>query len=472
MATIGSFPIDFNRSPNALYYDYALQAAWLAGSQWIPDPDYALHNDPVIYEKANRDPVIGHAVEQRLHDVAGREIFVVPRSQRPEDVLKAQIHSEMLEEIGLTTMSTYQLAKFAFQGAAYQFMEGRRQWAPLGNKAPEHWWMPRRLRDVGWRRIRYATDFEAEQDAAGEPTGKKKRAVWMELFSIDGQQFKRVNDTSRFVRALYDDAEAGLNYGLGMMAALSHYFYFKEQVLAYGLQWLERWALGLVVAKIDASAPGAADLNNKKTRDAYLNVLKAMASRHQIAIDKRDEIEVVQNGADGYRAALEFVEYFDNAMVRRILSARLTTGGGAGEGSLSRAEVEQDSSQTLIGYDRKLLFEYLTRDLGGAIERMNAPQFASLGLSRAKPPRYHPEPIERDNPTEAADIVTKLGPMGVPFKRSEVYEKTGFSMPSANDDVLILQGPQNPNASAGTAGLPDLHGLRELPNLEELLGAN
>ena len=52
MATIGSFPIDFNRSPNALYYDYALQAAWLAGSQWIPDPDYALHNDPVIYEMA------------------------------------------------------------------------------------------------------------------------------------------------------------------------------------------------------------------------------------------------------------------------------------------------------------------------------------------------------------------------------------------------------------------------------------
>ena len=38
MATIGSFPIDFNRSPNALYYDYALQAAWLAGPAWLEHP--------------------------------------------------------------------------------------------------------------------------------------------------------------------------------------------------------------------------------------------------------------------------------------------------------------------------------------------------------------------------------------------------------------------------------------------------
>lgn len=464
MANTG-WPINFVRSPNALYYDYALAAAWQAGAGWIPDPDYALYKDPEIYEKASRDPLVGQAMEQRITDVAGRPIEPQARDPKnPKEMLKAKIHKELLDECGLLSMSMRQLAKFVFQAAAYQFIDGERRWMALGGtKQREKWWVPTRLKDVGWRRVRYATDYVHGDD------GKRTRSTWMELFSIDGHNFVRLKDTRRFVRCLYDDSESGLNYGLGMMAALAHYLWMTEKVTMYGMQWLERWALGMLEVGVDAEAPGAKDINNTQIRNNYAAALRAMQGSHVLVHDLRDKVNTIQPAGESWRAALEFKRELQDCMVRRILSARLTTGGGAGEpaiGGGDRSGEEADATDSLVIYDRGLLFEYLTRDLGGMIEYANAPQFAAMGLADVRPPRYLPQPHERDDPIGAADQLQKLKGLKLQIPLREVHEKIGYSLPQEGEQVLDLGAP-DPQAGP-TGGLPNLDSMRELPDLDAL----
>lgn len=468
MANTG-WPINYIRSPNALYYDYALAAAWQQGAGWIPDPDFALAKDPEIYEKAMRDPLIAQAIEQRITDVAGRPIQCQPRDpEDPKQMAKAKIHQQILSECGLLSMSMRQLAKFVFQAASYQYIDGERKWLALGSKNRERWWVPTRLKDIGWRRIRYATDF------ANQPDGTRKRVVWMELFSIDGHNFVRLKDTRKLVRCLYDDSEAGLNYGLGMMSCLAHYLWLTERVLMYGMQWLERWALGMLDVGVDAAAAGARDINNEKIRDNYAAALRRMQGGHVLVHDSRDTVEVIQPAGESWRAALEFKRELQDCLIRRILSARITTGGGAGEaggiGGEGRAGVEERAQESLTVYDRGLLFEYLTRDLCGFIEYANAPQFAAVGLADVPAPIYTPEPHEQDDPAGAADQLQKLRGLALKLPMKEVHKKIGYSQPKEGEAVLDLGAP-DPNAAAGGMdGLPNLSSMRDLPDLNALRG--
>lgn len=467
-----SWPIQFARSPNALLYDYALAAAWQAGAGWIPDPDYALQKDPAVYEKAERDLVLGHAMQQRRLEIAARPILVQPASDDPADKLKAEVHKELLGEIEGLSTSLSLLAKAVFQAADYKYVEGERRWAAIGSKHRESWWFPKRLRDVGWRRVRYATDYAKERGA--EEGAPRVRDTWMELFSLDSMNFVRVRDTSGFVRFVYEDSEAGLNYGIGMMAALAYTLWMKERSLEYGLQWLERWALGFVDVGIDCEASGGPDLNSRKVRDATLAVFRSMAARHVVVHDKRDDVKVHNPGSEGYMASLKFCDYFDSAMTRRVLGSRLPTGGGGGGdglGSGLRAEVEAESTDLVVGTDRHRLFECLTRDLGRLVEIRNRPQFDALGILHARPPKYVPEPQERDDPDAAAKIIEVVSRVGVPLVRTEVYKNLGYSQPQDDDEVFFDKPVAGPNGPGVPPGLPNLDRMRDLPDLDALLRA-
>ena len=62
----------FSRAINSRLYATALAMAYRNGVE-VYDPDYALAQDPEYWEKVQRDATIKHAIEGRLHSVAGRE---------------------------------------------------------------------------------------------------------------------------------------------------------------------------------------------------------------------------------------------------------------------------------------------------------------------------------------------------------------------------------------------------------------
>lgn len=446
---MSTLPIVINRSPNAQLYDTALLTAYSLGATWIPDPDYALQKDPAFYEKASRDCVLRTAIEDRLHRVGGRDPMVVARAKDPASTLKAQIHEALLDEVDMFAQSNYALSKAVLQGAAYGYIEGERRFLSLAGTKPEWWWVPTRIRDVNWRRMRYATGMEQDPE---NPEGPRKRQVWMEIFSLDGHSWGRVRDTSRLIRFIYDDEESGLNHGLGIGAALYHYFAFKAKAIEEGMAGLERWARGLITAGISPGEKGMINLDNKQLRAAWIRVLEGEAGRHVIVHDKNDEIKPHFGGAEGHQIAMDMVQYFDDSMTRLLDGSLRPTGGGKGGDGLgsNRAQVEQETTESLVGFDRRILWETITRDLGGLIERANEPQFASVGCADARQPRYRPAPSDVHDPAEGRETLDCAKRNGIPMRRADVYEILGVQAPDlAQDDVFDFAPEPQPGFGGG-----------------------
>jgi len=76
-----ALPIIYGRSVAQDVYVRALSSAYKAGWR-LYDPDYSLSRDPDIYEVVRRDPIVAHAIDQRLHSIAGTEWRVDPN--RPD----------------------------------------------------------------------------------------------------------------------------------------------------------------------------------------------------------------------------------------------------------------------------------------------------------------------------------------------------------------------------------------------------
>ena len=65
-----SVPILRGIAPHGDLYNRALSAIYKYHIRII-DPDYALQNEPEVWEKMWRDPKIAQAMRQRLHAVGG-----------------------------------------------------------------------------------------------------------------------------------------------------------------------------------------------------------------------------------------------------------------------------------------------------------------------------------------------------------------------------------------------------------------
>ena len=68
----------------------------------------------------------------------------------------------------------------------------------------------------------------------------------------------------------------------------------------------------------------------------------------------------------------------------------------------------------------------LTRDLVGALWRMNRQQFSAIGCAMAKPPKFVTVQDKREDPRMAVEVIDKALGAGIPLKKDEVYERIGF----------------------------------------------
>lgn len=423
-------------------------AAVLKSGPYIRDPDFALAKDPEIEEKLARDPIIGHAIAQRLHAVAGGDAAIEPGDDTAQAKQLAGIVDEAVDGIRSLAASRHELARACFNGRAYGYVEGRRRLARLGGKnaKPLHWWMPTRITDIDRRRIRFVN--------LGS-TGQVDRAtvkVVAEIFSIAKEQWVRMKPDAPIVSVVFDDRESRLGYGRGLMEAMYFYDYMKSKVLATGFSGLERWANGLVVGKIDHSDIGGLDATAKKARDGMMAVLQAMTSRHHVVIGKNDEINLHETSGTGNDMVFRFLDYLDQALVRLILGAVLPTGGGADKGSLARAEVEQGSTETLLQFDRDLQDEAMTRGVIEPFLRLNRGNLLALGLLDAKRPKFG----SRSDPKGDAEAFARTTDValrwGLAFRKEDVYRRLQMTPPTQGDEIIRLDPQEAPPGGPGSPG--------------------
>lgn len=422
-------PLVHARSNFSDLYDWALTSAYRAGHRVYP-PDLALSKDPDIFERVRRDPVVGHAIEQRLAMVAGDEWAVMPGGEEPADKTLAHVTQDAMRQIMRFTESLYELASADITGRAFGYISTRRRHLKLGGLPAADWIVPTFIDDIDYRRMRLAPEFEAEDCKA------ETMHVGWELFSVTRRAWESIDHPEWFIRYIAQDDESRLGYGRGLIEAIYMYHFIKTTVIREGLQGLERWAQGTALAKIDGLREASDDRSNDAVRTAWVDAITGMKARHSLVFDKLDDVEFINGGMEGHQMVMDWLRYLDDAMVRLLLGSVLPTGGGNQVGSLARAQVEETSRELLIKRSRRVQDEVITRDLVGLFLRLNRATIRKVGLGDAARPSFARVQERWEDPTQAAQIVATARAAQIPLRKNEVYRKLGYSVPAAGDDVF------------------------------------
>jgi phage gp29-like protein len=117
-----------------------------------------------------------------------------------------------------------------------------------------------------------------------------------------------------------------------------------------------------------------------------------------------------------------------------VLGANLTTSADEG-GSYALAEIQENSTETLVQTDRESMEETLTDDLVGCVWWMNYANMKELGIANEKP-RFTIVQEKRQDPQERANVASTLNGMGVELALDDVLEQTGFRRPKDGEPVI------------------------------------
>jgi len=395
------------------------------------DPDYALAKDAAAYEKMHRDPIVKQALQIRYRTAAGGAWECVPARDGVEvDEIAADVMTDIIREVEAFQTARVQLAQAIFRGSAWAQVTGDRpggtrtsQEPPLrfGDDKPRPWWVPRRLVHVDKRFMRHIPN----QDDWGHT---------VEIFERSGQ-WRQLTDADYFIRVAYEDDHGRFGWGRGLAESIFFYWYAAMQSVKFGLQGVERWANGVLVGKIDSiQSLGDQTQTTAAIASSMLDTLHAMRTNHAIVHGKEDEVNVIEASGTGHKMAMDFVRFCYDSITRVIAGSRLPSGGGdESTGSLARAEVEQEVSEGTAQMDSAVLDDAITRDLVGLAWRLNADNFADLGLTEARMPKFVSRNESRHDPEQNSRVIVQLLGQGVPIVRSELYERVGLTPPTEDD---------------------------------------
>lgn len=421
----------------ARLYIHDLERAYRPGRE-VYDPDYALATDPDAYDVVQRDPETSHAIRQRKHLVAGSRWRVMPASDEDAERRAAAVVERLLGKIRQFSLARFHLADSVFRGSAWAIVEGRHVRMRIGKGAPARtWWVPTRLRSVDKRRFR---QFVADDGSVG----------W-EFYSLARHAYEPLGDRRRwFVRVAYDDTEDTLGYGRGLMEAIYHWQYAKTKVMQDGLAGFERWCMGILKAKIDGLRPGSTTKDNEAAISAWMNALDTMRSRHQLVHGEGDELDLIEASGSGHSMAKDFLGYFTTGLRVLILGSNLPTSATSG-GSYALAEVQENSTETLVDFDRDLMGEALSDDLVSLTWAMNREALSAEGLDEAELPTFRVvSSIRRDmgSTSTAIGALVNAGVRGI--REDEAFDALGLTPAGPFDRELRVVAP----AGAGVAEAP------------------
>lgn len=426
------------RNPAQQIYVRALSAAWRNGVQ-LYDPSVWLMREPEIEEKMLRDADIAHAVGFRRHLIAGRQwTIVAPNAASPRAPLATFVAKSLVEKIQAFTSVRLNLARAFFSGARFGRINGEYQRLRLGDGVERTWWVPRRVEDVDKRMMRIVPTLD--------PMTEELTAHW-ERWNLARDEFEieTQDDACSTIRHVYQDDQGQLGYGRALREALGWWWYAKTQVFGESLQAVERFAQGILHARIDGIRDAATNKPNAELIAAWRDVLQDLRSRHVLVSDKADEIDVISGSAEGWQLLGEIRQELRSTIITLVLGANLTTAADDG-GSYALAKIQENSTEALVQFDRGTLEETLTDDLLGCIWKKNYANLVELGIE-SEPVAFSITQEKLQDPRERGDVAAVLNGMGVRLSLSDVLEQTGFRAPEDGEE--IIEGRTAPAASLG-----------------------
>lgn len=419
----------------------------------IPDPSFALRNDPNAFEMVLRDDTIAMADEVRRTDVAGSDWRYDPPTDTESSVLAAAIMESLTERIEHFAMARSNLAGAYLRGGTWARIYGEWRLERYGDGRLRRWWTPAKLKDIHKHRVekrreRVCPDCSPSPKCRVGCVKGRWKVVW-ELYSIEDSKWKPIVRPEWFVRHVYGDREETLGYGTATLDSIYYSWWAKNVLLDEALNAAERWGMGMIYAKIDGLRAAAKTGNIDDEVDNWLDTLDKLRARHSLVFDSKDEINRLDGPGQGWQLLKELIDRFDRIHVQRILGSLRPTGSQGETGSFAQAKTEQETQGTIIAYDRMGLDESIDAGLAELLWRVNGPNFRALGILDANRPRFRIGQERNENPDQFVDRALKVLTVA-PIGRQTFYERAGVDAPKPGEEVI------EPIAAA--PGIPGLGG--------------
>ena len=415
----------------------ALSQAWRNGVQ-LHDPSIWLLRDPEVEEKMLRDADIRHAIGYRRHLIAGRDWKITPGVEgSPRSDMAVHVGTELVKHIEHFTRARLNLSRAFFSGARFSRIHGVPMELALGDGVTRTWWVPVSLEDQDKRMYRIVPHRD---DNIITATWERWNIAKSDFESLPEREFQET------IRHVYEDDQAALGHGTALREALGWWWYAKTHVFQESLQAVERFAQGIIHAKID----GVRDADGKPNTQLiteWQDVLEDLRSRHVLVSDSNDNIEIIKGNSDGYQLLSEIRSELKNTIYTLVMGANLTTAAAEG-GSYALAEVQENSTEALSQYDRETLQETLTKDLLGCVWRRNWPNLKELEIHKERP-AFSISQEKIQDPKERAIVAETLNRMGVRLSRDDVLEQSGFRIPENGEATVDPVLPQGVDAGGG-----------------------
>lgn len=427
------------RSVAQQLYVRALSTAWRNRVQ-LYDPSQWLIREPELEEKALRDADIAHAVGYRRHLIAGKNWQVTasnPNSKRGQ--LTAHVAEGLLRHIKHFTQARMNLARAFFSGSRFGEIVLERRTLAIGDGKPRTWAVPVAIKDMDKMRFRIVPTEKDGVIKAHWQVFDLAKGDWCDQ-TIDGYR--------RTIRHVYADDEATLGHGRGLREALGWWWYAKEHVFHESLGAVEKFARGILSAKVRGVRDAETGLPNSTLIAEWQAVLEDMQARNVLVYDSEDTVEMVRMDGTGWQLMSTIRGELRSAIFTLILGANLTTSAESG-GSYALAEIQENSTEALIQFDREALEETLTDDLIGCLWYFNAGNIADLGLDNEPIPRFKITQEKKNDPKQRMDVASVMHQMGVSLPLRDLYEQSGFRMPEPGEPLIEGIKPQPPGGPEG-----------------------
>jgi len=423
-------PILQGISPVADLYSQAL--AGLYHNEWqILEPSFAQEKEANVWELIQRDPTIMQAIMQRRSIIAAKSWQVVAATKDEADVLLADIVRETIEGMEGFAQSRAMLANAVFRAREYGFIRGRRRLHRFqGSSSARDWWLPNDLQHVDKLRIQFANEHT-------DDGGFRTRS---QLFSLVRRRWEDVDLRHKFVSVTFGQEESRLGYGRGLLDTLYFLWWAGSRVMKDMLQGVERSAQGTRIGKVDTSKRGASGKDADTQLDDMLDVLEKAKGRHEIVIDKDDDLVIEDAPTGGLQFAQGVFEKIESLKIAVCMGSVRPFGANVDTGSFAQAKTEADTADERTEFDRAVIDEAITSDLIGCFMHHNRRELAAEGLSRARRPKFQTTSQKTNDPranAERAQIFLQYAPI----KKEELYAAADFEQPTEADDVILPVGP-------------------------------
>ena len=425
------------RSIQTDLYDFALAADYGYDGQRIYNPSLAWSRDPDVVERMLRDPSISADMGQYQAQVSGTRWTLQAQGKDKYSKKLAEWYEELFIPINIFE-TRVKAARSLLTAQEFFFPESNGRQLQTFAGLVGNFWAPVHLKQMDQRRFRsnvaIIPDLESGEPKVSQSLSYFEPYVDQAKRSIHWR-WEKVEDEGRLLRFVWDNDEARLGFGRGLMEAIYPWWYYATKAMNSWSNAGERFGEGFLIALIDDARVGGIGRNNPTVQQAYLDELQKMRSRHFMAMSSKDKLEMVEPGT-GYKVLVELVEFCYRNITRLILGAIQPTGAAGTEAAGSRAQagVQAASTDARVTLHQRLLDESMN-DLVELIWRQNCGEFAKIDpmFLGAKRPRFVTTTEPAKDPKAKLEIVIGCKTNGIDLPADWVYGELGIPRPTPDD---------------------------------------